>query len=134
MAHDDPATLLDRVRRATATLESINADWGQLDELPDDVRARLHRAIAALSLRDPVARRRRTKAQERERKAARINKDERVLAGTGIRREHRRPVINTPNQLRPGRFEPHDIAPGREGVSPPDLEIEARACYICKRA
>jgi len=131
---DESASFLDRVRRATATLESINADWGQLDDLPDEVRARLHRAIAALSLRDPVARRRRTKAQERERRAARITKEERVLAATGIRREHRRPVINTPNQLPPRRFEPDDIAPAQEASIAAGTEIETRACYICKRA
>src|SRR5260221_3453284 len=103
-------TLAERLRAATELLEWIAADRERLDELPPEVRERLHRAVADFYNPDPVARRRRIKEAERERMATRTQRVGAVLQETGIRTLRRKPVFTTPNvfpPVAPGeRFEP----------------------------
>ena len=54
---------------------------------------------------DPVARRRRLKAAERERAAAQAQRVGAVLQETGIRTLRRKPVFTTPNVFPPADFE-----------------------------
>jgi len=117
---------LERVRAATALLESINADRGLLDRLSAEDRQRLHRSVAQFYHPDPVARRRRIKAAEREQNSAAMERDGRVLDETGIRVLRRQPVFTTPNFYPPEGFEP------QEGFEPPEA-LEPRHCYVCKQ-
>ena len=63
----------DRLRELTALLESIAADRRVLDELPEEERDRLLRAIAYVYSPDRYARRRQSKAETRDRKASRAH-------------------------------------------------------------
>ena len=105
---------------AIGWLERIAADWRLLDALPATERERLHRAIAALSVADPSANRRRRKAD----RAAKLEREDARLNETGIRARRRRPIVTTPNVFPPPLDEPEATA----GVSP-DVD---RVCYICK--
>jgi NAD(P)-dependent dehydrogenase (short-subunit alcohol dehydrogenase family) len=93
------------VRAATAALERLAVDWRQFDQLPDEDRRRLHRAIAALSTPDPRAKRKR----QRGVKADAVQREESRLHDTGIRTLRRRPAVTTPNVFPPPEFEPRDI-------------------------
>ncbi len=117
---DEPA----RVRMALEWLESIAADRTLLDGCPDEERARLHRAIAAIYLPDPKLRRQKAKQRERERNVEAIRRAEAVLDQTGIRELRRKPVFTTPNYFAPALPSP-DIAP-RESE-------ELLHCYVCKQ-
>src|SRR3954453_791873 len=88
---------LAHLRAATELLESLAADWRLLDRVPPADRRRLHRAVAALFTPDPSARRNRSRADQRHRKAAAAARDEALLDRTGIRTLRRRPVVVTPN-------------------------------------
>jgi len=121
--------LLERVRIATELLERIAADWSLLDHLPAVERQRLHRAVAGVYNPDPVARRQRQKAAERERNAASARQTDAVRHETGIRTLRRAAVFTTPNVFPPERFEPRDVEPN----DPDSREAsEPQHCYVCK--
>jgi NAD(P)-dependent dehydrogenase (short-subunit alcohol dehydrogenase family) len=120
-----PDRLQERLRELTALLEQIAADWSLLDELAPADRARFQQAVAGIFHPDRTARRRRIRDTERERRAARLKKDDRVLASTAIRTLRSRPVVTTPNVFAPPEFD--EIAPPSGG----DTD-ESRHCYICK--
>src|SRR5688572_24170795 len=106
---DSDHALLERLRAATELLEAIAADRPLLDRLPEEDRERLHQAVAKVYHPDPIVRRRRLKAAERERRDAGIRREEEVLHGTGIRVLRRRPVFTTPNVFPPKAFEARDV-------------------------
>ncbi len=113
-----------------ALLEAIVADRSLADRLPDDLRERLFRAVAAIYEPDPKQRRQRLKAAERRRAAERVAKEESVLHATGIRELRRRPVFTTPNVFPPEGFVAEDI----EDNEPERREtVEPQHCYVCKR-
>ena len=122
--------LLEQVRAATELLTLLGADWRQLEQLPAADRRRLHQAIAGLSIPEPRARRKRTKAANRERRAERVRQDEAVLNETGIRALRRRAVVTTPNVFPPARCEARDV----HGRAAPNDERRTtdRVCYVCK--
>ena len=99
----------DRLRELTALLESIAADRRVLDELPDEERDRLLRAIAYVYSPDRYARRRQSKDETRERKAARAQRHDQIKASAAIRTLHRKPAVTTPNVFPPEGFEPKDV-------------------------
>ncbi len=116
--------LTDRVRAAAELLESLVSDRGLLALVPTDDRRRLLDAAANVYHPDAKARRLLVKATVRERKRARIRKDEEVLAQTGIRTLRRQTVFTTPN------FFPPSEGNETEGRR---LKTEGyRNCYICK--
>jgi NAD(P)-dependent dehydrogenase (short-subunit alcohol dehydrogenase family) len=126
----DEASLLERLRSATALLESVAADRTLLDRLPAEDRRRLHQAVAGVYHPDPVVRRQRVKAAARQKQSSQIRKEEALLNATGIRTLRARPVFTTPNYLPP------------RGPSAPDAEegtpdrpgaIEPQHCYVCKQ-
>ena len=144
------AALLDRLRETTDLLESIAADRSVLAGVPDEDRKRLLQAIANVYSPDRVERRRMSRAVERERKAARVRRDQGVLHETGIRTLRRKPVVHSPNvfptvSIARG-FEPHDVHevpdPGNPtpevGSSEPKVQSpepradEPQLCYVCK--
>jgi NAD(P)-dependent dehydrogenase (short-subunit alcohol dehydrogenase family) len=133
-----PNPILKRLRAAAELLELIAADWRLLDQLPAEDRQRLHEAVASVYNPDPVARRRRMKAVERERKAAGTRRDDAVLHRTGIRQLRRKPVFTTPNVFPPRGFEPRDIGSddgGYDGGDEPERResVEPQHCYVCKQ-
>lgn len=102
-------------------LEQIEANRALLDQLPEEDRRRLHRAVAQFYNPDPVARRNRLKALERERSAAQTAKADAVLHETGIRSLRRKPVFTTPNVF------PPENSPQRQET------LESQHCYVCKQ-
>ena len=112
--------LLHRVRLAAELIDALDRERDELELLPVEDRERLHRAVAQFFLPDPVARRRRLKALERERNAAAAERDGAVLDETGIRSLRRQPVFTTPNY-----FPPPESAQ-QEATEP-------QHCYVCKR-
>jgi len=127
---DADAALIERLRVATELLEVVAADMSLLDRVSDDERQRLQRAVARVFHPDPVARRQRLKAAERERNAAQIRREDAVLNNTGIRALRRRPVFTTPNYFPPENFVAHDVETGE----PERREtIEPQHCYVCKQ-
>ncbi len=124
----DPV-LLERLRAATETLELIAADRGVLASVPPQERHRLLNAAGLVYNPDTSARRQMVKATIRERKAKKIHRDEKVLAGTGIRSLRRQEVFTTPNFFPPANFEQQDV------VDDPDFResVEPQHCYVCKQ-
>src|SRR5512145_3336022 len=88
---------LERLRETIELLESIAADRNVLAGVPDEERKRLLQAVANVYSPDRVERRRMAKIVDRQRKAARVKRDQNVLHETGIRSRRRKPVFHTPN-------------------------------------
>jgi NAD(P)-dependent dehydrogenase (short-subunit alcohol dehydrogenase family) len=149
----ESAPFLDRVQTTIELLERLAADWRQLDDIPAEDRRRLHHAIAALSIPDPHAKRRRRKAA----KAEAVRREESLLYDTGIRALRRRAAVTTPNMFPPPAFEPRDVhgdAPvndeprtpalpndqrrtaalpdGERRTSNAERQPVERRCYVCK--
>ncbi len=114
--------LLERLLAAIDTLELVAADRSLLALLPEEERTRLRQAVARVHIPDVRARRAMIKAIVKQRKQARVDRDERVLAETGIRSLRRRPVFTTPNVFPPENFVQADH---------PET-AEPQTCYICK--
>jgi len=133
--HDEKDTLADEVRDATALLEGIAADHSLLDRLPPEDRQRFHAAVGHFYHPDPVHRRRKRKAQARERNAAQVAKEEAVLHSTGIRELRRRPVFTTPNIFAPESVPKDEIDDGASDNGGPERResIEPQHCYVCKQ-
>jgi NAD(P)-dependent dehydrogenase (short-subunit alcohol dehydrogenase family) len=119
---------------ATEFLELLAADWSVLDQLPAGVRARLHRAIALLSVPQPGAGRKRTRRAQRERRSERSRQEEAVLDQAGIRMLRRRPMVTSPNLPAPVELppppHPHGADDGGDRVSP-GRRVAGRRCYVC---
>jgi NAD(P)-dependent dehydrogenase (short-subunit alcohol dehydrogenase family) len=124
------AGVLDDLQPAIRFLEAVSADWSLLERLPEDQRKRLQKAVAEVYHPDPVLRRQRLKAAEKERIKARIRHDDEVLNATGIRTLRRQPVFTTPNYFPPQNFVPHDLH-GEQAA--PRETLEKQHCYICKQ-
>ncbi|KZC40068.1 oxidoreductase, partial [Rhodanobacter sp. FW510-R12] len=126
------ADLLERLRDATALLESVAADRQLLDRLPAEDRQRLHQAVAQLYHPDPAARRIKLKAAEKARYASKVAAEDTVLNQTGIRSLRRKPVFTTPNAFAPEGFLPHDVPPAADAAQPRE-SVEPKHCYVCKQ-
>jgi hypothetical protein len=72
LIEDIDLQFLERLRGAIDLLELLDNDRALLAELPDEERNRLHQVIAQIYNPDPVERRRKLKAAERERTAAQM--------------------------------------------------------------
>ncbi len=132
--NDPHADFLLRLQAATEFLEEIVADRGLLAGIRADDRRRLLDAVGLVYHPDPIQRRKLVKATVRQRKAARVGREERVLAETGIRRLRRQTVFTTPNVFPPPDFEPGDIARDQDAGH---IEVREAAgpqhCYVCKQ-
>ena len=131
------SALAERLREATLLVERVAADRSLLDLLDPDTRVRLHQALADLHApRDAGARRQRRNQAKRARIVERQQRDDAVLASTGIRELRRKPVFTTPNYFPPQaapaqdalahEARADDAAPGAEALDP-------QHCYVCKR-
>nr|WP_202796861.1 SDR family oxidoreductase [Pedosphaera parvula] len=118
----------EKLRAATELLEAVSADRTLLSQMSREDRARLLQAAGRVYSPDVSERRRLNKAQQRQRKAEKLERDQEVLAVTGIRELRRKPVFTTPNPLPPASVEQNE-------VKDPDFRevVEPQNCYICKR-
>src|SRR5688572_7073176 len=135
-ADADLRSLVERLRDATALLESIANDRAVLAGVPDEERARLLQAVARVHHPDRVERRRMARVAANQRKAERVRETEEVRDDTGIRALRRRkPPVHTPNVFAPKDFAPedqHDTA-GSDGSADVREAVEPQHCYVCKR-
>ena len=128
-------SLTDQARDAAELLERLAYDWALLDQLPPDVREKLHKAVAGLMDPNHRARRRRNKAQAREDRAHTRNRQETVLNETGIRTLRRRPQVTTPNVFPPDNVETRTSVDEQQAVDDEPASSHAvgeRHCYVCK--
>jgi NAD(P)-dependent dehydrogenase (short-subunit alcohol dehydrogenase family) len=121
--------LAARIRAAADLLEEIAADRALLVAASDEDRLRLLRAAGQVSRPDALDRRRLVLATRRERRAARVQRAEEVLDGTGIRKLRAEPVFVTPRRFAPVDFVQEDVT----GETHFREALEPQNCYICKR-
>ncbi len=126
---DDPGDLTARLREAAALLEAVAADRALLAALPDEERQRFITAAGDVFCPDVSARRKLAKAMVRRRHSATAERDQAVLAGTGIRQLRQKPVFTTPNVLPPAGFTQHEV---KDDPAFRDV-VEPRNCYVCKQ-
>jgi NAD(P)-dependent dehydrogenase (short-subunit alcohol dehydrogenase family) len=132
--HD--ADLAEQLRRTTEVLEQVGADRGLLARLNPEERKRFVQAVGLVYTPDIRARRQMIKTISRLRKNDRANRDDSVLAETGIRTRRRQPVFTTPNVFPPAHADPGeqvveglptDVAGASAGET-----LNTQHCYICK--
>src|SRR5476649_347144 len=122
-APGDPAGR--RLQAATEALEEVVRDRGLLGALTVEERTRLLTAAGQVYNPDIVQRRQRGKAVRRREKEEKAQRDEAVLAETGIRVLRERPVFTTPNVFPPEAFDQAEVDDEREVIDP-------QHCYVCK--
>ena len=127
MAESEQNGVAARLNAAADVLEEIVADRSVLKELSLEERTRLLALAGDVHNPDVAQRRRFNKVVRREKKAARVGRDEDVLAETGIRLHRAKPVFTTPNVFAPHEFDQLEVDESefREVVEP-------QHCYVCK--
>ena len=126
----------DRVRAASETLEAIVADRSLLAALPLVERTRLLSAAGDVYSPDVEQRRRQIKAERRQHKAQKVQRDQGALSDTGIRALRAKPVFTTPNVFAPQLVEPDQIDDGDDEHDPaqaPRESLQPQHCYVCKQ-
>jgi len=124
----DGQTLAERLRDAVELLEAIALDRRVLLAVPEEDMHRLLRVAGEVSRPDAIKRRQLVKQTKRNRKAEKVNREEALLADTGIRKLRREVVFTTPNVFPPNHFEQHDV----EGDPEFREVLEPQCCYVCK--
>src|SRR3990170_6137245 len=120
-------SLAERLRAAADVLEELAADRTLLANIPEADRNRLLNAAGHVSRPDAIERRRLLKVMKRKRRQEKVQREETLLANTGIRKLRRQPVfITSPNIFPPGEEE---MRAREEPI--PETE-EDRCCYVCK--
>jgi len=122
---------MDRARLAEIAelLERIATDRSILEDLPDEDRERFLKAVANVYHPDRVERRRMAKVVDKQRKAARVKRDDGVLYETGIRTLRRKPVFTTPNVFPP---QVNSQLPTPNSQAESSRSSELQHCYVCK--
>jgi len=119
----------DRFRDATELLEEVNQNRALMIAVSAAERARLLQAAGRVSRPDAPDRRRLLKAKQRQRKAARLERDESIRAKAGIRTLRNAPIFTTPNVYPPAAFVQQEL----NGDSDERELLDEQHCYICKR-
>jgi NAD(P)-dependent dehydrogenase (short-subunit alcohol dehydrogenase family) len=122
--------LIEQMRAASELLEAVARDRSKLLLLPEAERIRFVNAAGDVFSPDPEARRQQLRARRRRERAEKLQRDESVLAETGIRQLRAKPVFVTPNVFPPAGFVQHEI----EGADDRDQREphEQQHCYVCK--
>lgn len=121
-------SLLERFRAAADLLEKIVADRSFLADIPEGDRNRLLNAAGRVSRPDALGRRQLLKVVKRKKRAEKVQREESVLAATGIRKLRREPVfITSPNIYPPKSSE---LLTSGEPLFETE---EPRKCYVCKK-
>jgi len=128
----DPA-LLARLEASADLLEELVDDRGLLAGIPADLKIRLLGAAGRLSRPDALVRRQLVKASRRQRKAARVAREEQALSSTGIRKLRREKIFTTPNVFPPSQADDAEDTGGesKTGTTQQD-QLDDRHCYTCK--
>ena len=119
----------EQLKAATELLEAVVRDRGLLAALSVEERTRLLSAAGDVFNPDLVARRQWGKTMKRQQKAAKLERDESVLAETGIRVLREKPVFTTPNVFPPAEFEQAEVDDDPEFRE----VVEPQHCYVCKQ-
>src|SRR5678816_3138282 len=117
-------SLLSRFRLAADMLEEIVADRTILADIPEADRNRFLNAAGRVSRPDAIDRRQLLKVVKRKRRLERVERQESLLAETGIRKLRRERVMITS----PNIFPPKTQLAGGTKENAPDTE-EPRNCY-----
>jgi NAD(P)-dependent dehydrogenase (short-subunit alcohol dehydrogenase family) len=128
-APSDAAADRERLLAATELLEALAADRGLLAHLSAEERQRLLTAAGEVFIPDTAARRKFVKATLKQRKADRVEREDRRLNATGIRSLRRQTVFTTPNVFPPANFTPRD----EDGDPDVREELAPQHCYVCKQ-
>lgn len=115
-----------RFEAASKLLEDIVGDRSLLVQISEAERNRFLQAAGRVSRPDAIDRRRLLKVGKRQRRAEKVQRQEEILASTGIRKLRRQPVFTSPNVFPPSP----EVMQEQERVGETD---EARNCYTCKR-
>jgi NAD(P)-dependent dehydrogenase (short-subunit alcohol dehydrogenase family) len=120
------------LRAIADVLERIAKDRSLLEDVPAEDRERFLKAVAEVYHPDRVERRRMAKVVDKQRKAARVKRDDSVLHETGIRALRRKPVFTTPNYFLegPATAGPYETKPKAQSPKPKSQELQH--CYVCK--
>jgi len=127
----------ERLAQVTELLERLAMDRSLLDDMTAEDRQRLLRAIDQANNPDNRTRRRWLKAKARERRDARVRKEDDVLHATGIRTLRRKPVFTTPNVFPPSANLQSPTPNSQDGhLGGWQLEVgsseDLQHCYVCK--
>jgi len=122
-------SLLQRLRDAAVLLEKVAADRTLIAGLSAEEHSRLIQAAGDIFCPDVSERRRFVKAKVRQRKEAKIERDQSRLNETGIRKLRREKVFTTPNVYPPADFQQTEV----EGDPEFREVVEPQNCYICKQ-
>ncbi len=119
----------ERLRDALAAMEAVVRDRALMNAMDPAERRRLIMAAGDIFCPDVKQRRRQVKARDRDRKAAKISRDQEVLAETGIRKLRAQTVFTTPNVFPPKGFTQEEV------LDDPDFRevLEPKHCYTCKQ-
>jgi NAD(P)-dependent dehydrogenase (short-subunit alcohol dehydrogenase family) len=125
------------LRAIADILERIARDRSLLEDVPAEERERFLKAVADVYHPDRVERRRMAKSVDKQRKAARVSRDQDVLHETGIRSLRRKPVVTTPNYFLPQENSQSPTANAQgEPLGSWKLGVgssrELQHCYVCK--
>src|SRR4051812_47351120 len=122
-------SFVERIRAAADLLEEIAADRALIADVPEEDRNRFLNAAGAVSRPDAISRRQLLKVVKRKKRAERVQREENLLASTGIRTLRRQPVfITSPNIFAPKADELLSNTPHMGETEDP------RVCYVCKEA
>src|ERR1700687_4374253 len=122
------ASLPVRFQAAADLLEEMSADRSLLADIPEADRNRLLNAAGRVSRPDALAPRQLLKVVKRKKRAEKVQREESVLAATGIRKLRREPVFITS----PNIYPPKSSELLTSGEPPFETE-EPRKCYVCKK-
>ncbi len=111
----------------TEFLQRIGSSRDQLTVLSPEEKIDLINAAGDVFFPDPEERRIRTKALKRRRRSEKVQRDETVLAETGIRTLREQTVFTTPNVYPPLDLVQHDV----DDVAYRET-LEPQHCYVCK--
>jgi len=121
-------SLAERLRAAADLLEKIVADRSLLADIPEADRNRFLNAAGRVSRPDALGRRQLLKVVKRKKRAEKVQREETVLAATGIRKLRREPVFITSPNISPPKSD--ELLTSGEPV--PETE-NPRKCYVCKK-
>jgi NAD(P)-dependent dehydrogenase (short-subunit alcohol dehydrogenase family) len=117
-----------RLRAAADLLEQLVADRTLLADIAEADRNRLLNAAGRISRPDALGRRQLLKVVKRKKRKEKVEREEVLLASTGIRKLRREPVFITSPNVFPPREEEEPVHEKPHGETE-----EPRSCYVCKQ-
>jgi NAD(P)-dependent dehydrogenase (short-subunit alcohol dehydrogenase family) len=123
----------DQLRAATKLLEKLAANRDLMRGLSGEERARLMNAAGDVFCPDLDQRRVEAKNRSRQRKTEKVNADQELRAGTGIRELRAKPVFITPNVFAPQEVEADEVDDDAAEEGPGRRTRELQHCYVCKQ-